>query len=190
MSAMTDLPFTPAPGMELVDGEPDQLVEEVWDYEAAQGMTAEEQAEQAEIAEEVAKQVALAKAAGVVLVNPETGEIIGGTGEAGVAAAAQAPQPQVMPSHFPAFEGIPVRETTVKLNGEGKVESLAGLVVSIDDRVRLVGEFKVVGVNHKVDAKTGEVIREMVFKASNLELAPWDPADPTDDGVLRARPSH
>lgn len=177
MSAMTDLPFTPAPGMELVDG-PDQLADEVWDYEAVQGMTAEEQAEQAEIAEAVAQQTAVVEeVAAVVMVDTVTGEIL-------------APPTPVLPSHFPAFEGIPVRETTVKLNGEGKVESLAGLVVSIDDRVRLVGEFKVVGVNHKVDNKTGEVIREMVFKASNLELAPWDPADPTDDGVLRARPTH
>ena len=173
MSAATDLPFA-SPGMEISD-EPDvDQPDEEWDYGATEGMSPEEQAELAEIQEAVAQSAAVAA-------------VVTGSAQQGTQQAASAPT--APSSAFPAFEGLAVRETTVKLNGEGKVESLAGLVVSIDDRVRLVGEFKVIGVNHKVDNKTGEVIREMVFKASNLELAPWDPADPTDDGVLRARPT-
>lgn len=88
---------------------------------------------------------------------------------------------------FPMFEGASVAATQVKLAGEAKAESLAGLVVGIDDRVRLVGEYKVIGVRHFIN-KDGELVREMIFKASNVELAPWDPADPKDDGVVRARP--
>jgi len=173
MTAATDLPFA-SPGMELVDEEPDVLAEEVWDYGATEGLTVDEQREQAEIQEAVAQAAATAQVA---------------TGAPAPGQPAQAAQvaATVAAGAFPKFEGLDVKETTVKLNGEGKVESLAGLVVSIHDRVRLVGEFTVVAVNHKVN-KDGEPVREMVFKASLLELAPWDPADPTDDGILRARP--
>ena len=174
MTAATDLPFA-SPGMEIVDSEPDVLAEEVWDYGATEGLTPDEQREQAEIQEQVAQSLAQAAVT--------TGATPGATATATAAPATA----QTGGGGFPKFEGLDVKETTVKLNGEGKVESLAGLVVSIHDRVRLVGEFTVVAVNHKVN-KDGEPVREMVFKASLLELAPWDPADPTDDGILRARP--
>lgn len=173
MTAATDLPFA-APGMEIVDTEPDTLAEEVWDYAGTEGLTEDEQREQAEIQEQVAQSLANAAV------------VAGATLPPGAATAAPAGA-QAASSPFPKFEGLEVKETTVKLNGEGKVESLAGLVVSMHDRVRLVGEFTVVAVNHKIN-KDGEAVREMVFKASLLELAPWDPADPTDDGILRARP--
>jgi hypothetical protein len=64
----------------------------------------------------------------------------------------------------------------------------ADIVISTDDRVRLVGEYRVVGVRHDVDDKTGEVIRIQILKPISIQLCPWDPSDPTDDGIVRARP--
>jgi hypothetical protein len=60
------------------------------------------------------------------------------------------------------------------------------LVVSVDDRVRLVGEYKVVGVRHFVDPRTGDLVREQVLKPIFVNTLPWDESDPTDDGVIRA----
>lgn len=107
------------------------------------------------------------------------------------AAPAPAPLPQgatvTSLSPFGTFEGIPIAAVEVKIKGEAKVESLAGIDVSVFDRARMVGEYTAVSVKHVVD-KEGNLIRQVEFKVANLEIAPWDPADPTDDGILRARP--
>jgi hypothetical protein len=63
-------------------------------------------------------------------------------------------------------------------------------LVSMDDRVRLVGEFRVTGISFKVDSKTGEMIRvqQLTPVEDTVIRCPWDPNDPTDDGIVRARP--
>lgn len=88
---------------------------------------------------------------------------------------------------IPKFEGAEVSATMIKISGKSEVESSEDIVISTDDRVRLVGEYRVVRVNHFVDEKTGEVHREQVLKPISIQLCPWDPADPTDDGIVRAR---
>jgi hypothetical protein len=54
----------------------------------------------------------------------------------------------------------------------------------MDDIVRLVIEARVSGVDHKVNERTGSLIRHQSIKVIAAELAPWDPANPDDEGVL------
>jgi hypothetical protein len=88
----------------------------------------------------------------------------------------------------PTFEGAPVQETRMKISGRSDIEDSDGVVISTDDRVRLVGEYRVTGVRHYVDEKTGNLVREQVLKPLSIQLCPWDPSDPTDGGIVRARP--
>lgn len=88
---------------------------------------------------------------------------------------------------IPDFEGAHVMSTQTKITGTVPVESGEDMVVSIDDRVRLVGEYRVVGVNFAVDPKTGDTIRVQMLKPIVVQPTPWDPANPHDDGVIRAR---
>jgi hypothetical protein len=94
----------------------------------------------------------------------------------------QLPQPGV-----PAFEGQQVDAVTIKISGLSSLDSAENLVVGVDDRVRCVGEFKVTGVRHYVD-KDGNLVREQTMKPITVTTCPWDPTDPHDDGVVRARP--
>lgn len=89
---------------------------------------------------------------------------------------------------IPAFEGAPVQETTVKISGRSEIEDVESTVLSTDDRVRLVGEYRVTSVRHYVDEKTGNLVREQTLKPLNITLCPWDPSDPNDNGIVKARP--
>lgn len=89
---------------------------------------------------------------------------------------------------IPAFEGATVESANIKITGAATVEASEDVIIGIDDRVRLVGEYRVVGVHFKVDPKTGDTVREQILKPITVSLCPWDPADPTDDGIVRARP--
>lgn len=96
--------------------------------------------------------------------------------------------PNRHPSMLTAFEKAPVSRTEIKISGQCAVNTFDEVEVSLDDRLRVVGEFRVVKVLHYVD-KAGEVVRQQVIAPiSDLELVPWDPADPTDDGIVRVRP--
>lgn len=101
-------------------------------------------------------------------------------------------QPATNVHHFPSpaipkFEGAEVSSVSIKISGRSEVVGAEDVVISTDDRVRLVGEYRVVGVRHFVDEKTGEITREQVLKPLSIQLCPWDPSDPTDDGIVRAR---
>lgn len=93
-----------------------------------------------------------------------------------------------VPDPIPQFEGNDVAATRVKVSGLSQVDVGKDVVISTDDRVRMVGEFRVVGVRHYVDEKTGDIYREQVVKPIRMELCPFDPSDPTDDGIVRNRP--
>jgi len=102
----------------------------------------------------------------------------------------QPPQPAALPrpAGIPKFEGSEVASTITKMVGSVPITADDDIVVSMDDRMRLVGEFRVVAVNFKTDPKTGDIVREHLVKVVNIQLCPWDPTDPTDDGIVRARP--
>lgn len=103
-------------------------------------------------------------------------------------------QPATQPSNvysmpsIPKFEGVEVHETRMKISGRSEIEESEGIVISTDDRVRLVGEYRVTGVRHYVDEKTGNLVREQMLKPLNIQLCPWDPSDPGDNGIVRSRP--
>jgi hypothetical protein len=89
------------------------------------------------------------------------------------------------------FEGADVGKSEIRITGTCVVDTpnISGEAeVSIDDRIRAVGEFRVVGVRFVVDEKTGEVTRQQLVKPIDIQLCPFDPSDPSDDGILRARP--
>lgn len=95
------------------------------------------------------------------------------------------PMPPQTP--IPSFEGRVVDQMSIKIAGAMPTDDLPeNLVVSVDDRVRLVGEYKVVGVRHFVDPRTGDLVREQVLKPIFVNTIPWDESDPKDDGVIRA----
>lgn len=106
---------------------------------------------------------------------------------------AQPVQPQGATVHsmssspFPRFEGQTVHGTEIRISGLSKIDAADNVVTTTDDIVRLIGEFKCIGVRHEVN-KDGELIRVQMFKPLNVDTAPWDPTDPTDDGVQRSRP--
>ncbi len=93
----------------------------------------------------------------------------------------ETPQPP-----YPMFEGHPVKGVSVKITGLSTVNSANMPPFGVDDRVRMVGEFKCIGVRHYVD-KNGEMIREQVLIPLEMDTCPWDPEDPFDDGVSRAK---
>lgn len=90
---------------------------------------------------------------------------------------------------IPAFEGSAISSTTQKITGTCAVDGAEDKVLMIDDRVRLVGDYRVVGVAFKVDPKSGDTVREHILKPVEVALCPWNPADPLDDGIARARPA-
>ncbi len=89
---------------------------------------------------------------------------------------------------IPAFEGRPVARHEIKISGVASMNSEENdiAVISVDDRVRIVGNYRVIRVNHVIDDKTGELIRQEIITPIDIEICPWDPKDPNDDGVVRA----
>lgn len=85
------------------------------------------------------------------------------------------------------FEGLPVKAVEIRISGLSRIETSEPPVFSVDDRVRLVGEFRCIGVRHEVDKKTGDLIRIQVCAPVTVDTTPWDPEDPDDDGVVRTR---
>ena len=87
---------------------------------------------------------------------------------------------------IPQFEGAPVESVEMRISGLSKVDAEEAPVFTVDDRVRLVGEFKCVGVRHETN-KNGDLIRVQMLSPITVDTTPWDPSDPDDDGVIRAR---
>jgi hypothetical protein len=84
------------------------------------------------------------------------------------------------------FEGREVKKTEVVIKGlTGLSEAYEGLRIGMDDRVRLVVETRATKVNHYVD-KDGELVRSQELKVLVADIVPWDPTNPSDDGILRA----
>lgn len=176
MTAVADLPFA--------DGT--QMVEEGWDEGYPEGPVSEP-TDEAETTEAEEAEAALAAMAAPQAPAPTPAAV---PSPAVAPTAVQgAPVASVTPlAAMGTFEGQVVHSTEIQIKGMAAVETLGGVMVGIDDRIRLVGEMRCISVQHKPN-KDGELVRIMILKPANLELAPWDPADPDDDGILRARPT-
>lgn len=93
-----------------------------------------------------------------------------------------------MNTFIPDFEGRPVDATAIKVSGASPLDDLEDQVLSIDDCVQMISMFKVVGVHHDVDPKTGKLIRVQTLRPIEMNLHPLDPDNPDDDGIIRALP--
>lgn len=92
------------------------------------------------------------------------------------------------PSSLPTFERATVAQTEIKISGACAIDTHGEMTVSLDDLVRAVGVFRVVKINHYVN-KAGDVVRQQVLApVEDLEVVPFDSANPNDDGIVRARP--
>lgn len=89
---------------------------------------------------------------------------------------------------IPAFEGIPVEGTIIKMSGAAPLEDLDGQVIHYGDIVQLMSHFRCVGVHHIEDNKTGKMMRVQVLRPVLMALVPFDPDDPNDTGIMRAIP--
>lgn len=89
-------------------------------------------------------------------------------------------------SPLPMFEGRTVDSCVMRISGATPLAEVEDMLVSVDDRLRLIGEYKVVSIRHFVDPKTGDLVREQLLKPTLATPAPWNPDDPDDDGVIRA----
>lgn len=95
-------------------------------------------------------------------------------------------QDQVTEPPIPEFEGQSVSKVIVKISGLSSVEGEMP-VFGIEDRVRLVGEFKCIKVGHEVDPKTGDLARVQILTPVQVAPCPFNPDNPHDDGVVRRR---
>jgi hypothetical protein len=99
-------------------------------------------------------------------------------------------QPQ-QPQHegsLPEFERATVSSTEIKISGACAIDTHGEVTVSLDDLIRAVGVFRVVKINHYVN-KAGDVIRQQVLApVEDLSVVPFDASNPSDDGIVRARP--
>jgi hypothetical protein len=58
-------------------------------------------------------------------------------------------------------------------------------VLHVDDIIRVVIEARVDDIGHKVNGRTGALIRHQAAKVVSAALIPWDETNPDDKGVLR-----
>lgn len=84
---------------------------------------------------------------------------------------------------YTPFQGKEVTEVTLSLKGTVKLPIDTEL--RVDDIVRVVAEARVTALNFAVDEKNGTLGRHQAAKVLDVELAPWDPSNPDDRGVLR-----
>lgn len=91
-------------------------------------------------------------------------------------------------NEIPPFEGHPVEATIMKMSGAAPLDELADTVIGVDDVVQMISQFRCIGIDHKVDEKTGHLIRVQLLRPIEFALMPIDPSDPNDDGIIRAMP--
>lgn len=89
---------------------------------------------------------------------------------------------------IPAFEGHPVDATVVKVSGTAPMDDLIDVVLGVDDVVQMITQYRCVGVSHAVNEQNGLLTRVHHLKPVEMTLAPIDPSDPNDDGIIRALP--
>ena len=93
-----------------------------------------------------------------------------------------------MNHQIPAFEGHPVDAAIVNVKGTAPLDDLADVVLGVDDVVQMFSQYRCVGVHHEVNDTDGRLTRVHLLKPIEMALAPSDPSDPSDDGIIRALP--
>lgn len=81
------------------------------------------------------------------------------------------------------FEGKPVEGTRIKINSATQGLEI-DTVLRMDDIIRVVVEARVSRIDHRVNERTGSLVRHQEARVISAELIPWDAANPDDHGVL------
>lgn len=76
-------------------------------------------------------------------------------------------------STLPTFEGKEVEFTAAKITSVAGLE-IEDAVWPVDHFVRMVVECRVVGIDHKVNEKTGKLGRVHMLKAIDSQVVAWD----------------
>lgn len=124
--------------------------------------------------------------------DPETETIISTGYGTSTQSTPASPAPSInlgaaSPAPVMEFEKANVATSVVKTSGSAIVETY-GEIVSIDDRVRVVTEYRVKSVGFEVQ-KDGSVARvQVIVPEGEPVIVAWDPSDPMDKGIIRARP--
>ena len=84
-----------------------------------------------------------------------------------------APTYEVRLSTLPDFEGKTVKYTAAKITSVSGLE-VDDAVWRVDQYVRLEVECRVVGIDHKVNEKSGDLVRVHLLKAVDSKVLPWD----------------
>jgi hypothetical protein len=90
---------------------------------------------------------------------------------------------------YPEFEGHTIEYLVTKVAGTVTIPE--DTVLHLDDRLRVISEWRVIAVNHKMDSQ-GKWFREQVIKvfdapgAATTAIVAWDPSDPTDNGIVHS----
>jgi hypothetical protein len=90
---------------------------------------------------------------------------------------------------YPEFEGHTIEYVVTIVKGTVKIPE--DHVLHLDDRIRVISEWRVVAVQIKMD-KAGKWYREQVISifdapgASTTAIVPWNPADSTDNGIVHS----
>lgn len=76
-------------------------------------------------------------------------------------------------SQIPLFEGKEVSATAAKVTSVSTLE-IDDRVWRVDDFVKMEIEARVISVDHKVNERSGKLIRVHVIKAVDCKVVPWD----------------
>lgn len=88
---------------------------------------------------------------------------------------------------LPEFEGEHVSEAAIRFTSASNLPCTSPggeVTLHYGDTIRVAVEARVVAVQH-VENKDGELRRVAVCRAIDATFVPWNPADPTDDGIVR-----
>lgn len=80
--------------------------------------------------------------------------------------------PPVERPTIPDFEGKNVAQTKAKISSVAALE-IDDQTWRVDDFIRMQIEGRVIAVDHKVDEKTGHLVRVHTVKAVDCTLLPW-----------------
>lgn len=74
---------------------------------------------------------------------------------------------------LPTFEGKEVEFTAAKITSVAGLE-IDDAVWPVDKYIKMIVECRVVGIDHKVNEKTGKLGRVHLLKAIDSTVVPWD----------------
>ena len=105
------------------------------------------------------------------------------------AAASNVTQMQLPVPPYPEFEGHTIEYVKTKVTGAVVIPEDA--ILHMDDRLRVISEWRVTAVHFKMD-KDGKWYREQTIThfdvpgAATTAIVPWDSTDPTDNGIVHS----